>query len=156
LGIQAFEPVLVEGRAIQLHPLVCSAFNADFDGDQMAVHVPLSVEAQAEAHMLMLASNNVMLPATGKPTITPTQDMVLGIYYLTIEKPGSDDPKKCRGAGMRFVSLADARSAYEAGVVDLHAKIKVRDREGGMQTIETTPGRIIFNEVVRSAIASVN
>ncbi|MBA3995006.1 MAG: DNA-directed RNA polymerase subunit gamma [Cyanobacteria bacterium DS2.3.42] len=156
LGIQAFEPVLVEGRAIQLHPLVCSAFNADFDGDQMAVHVPLSVEAQAEAHMLMLASNNVMLPATGKPTITPTQDMVLGIYYLTIEKPGSDDPKKCRGAGMRFVSLADARSAYEAGVVDLHAKIKVRDREIGGPLIETTPGRIIFNEVVRSAIASVN
>lgn len=94
------------------------------DGDQMAVHVPLSVEAQAEAHMLMLASNNTLLPATGRPTITPTQDMVLGIYYPTIEKPGSDDPKICRGAGMRFVSLADARSAYEAGILDLHAKIK--------------------------------
>jgi DNA-directed RNA polymerase subunit beta' len=154
LGIQAFEPVLVEGRAIQLHPLVCSAFNADFDGDQMAVHVPLSVEAQAEAHMLMLASNNILLPATGRPTVTPTQDMVLGIYYLTIEKPGSEDPKVCRGAGMRFVSLSDARSAYDAGVVDLHAKIKVRDVDG--ETIETTPGRIIFNEVVRGAIASVN
>jgi DNA-directed RNA polymerase subunit beta' len=146
--------VLVEGRSIQLHPLVCSAFNADFDGDQMAVHVPLSVEAQAEAHMLMLASNNILLPATGRPTITPTQDMVLGIYYLTIEKPGSDDKKICRGAGMRFVSLADARAAFEAGVVDLHAKIKVRDHDGKM--VETTPGRIIFNEVVRSAISSVS
>ncbi|MBY0357676.1 MAG: hypothetical protein K2W82_06715 [Candidatus Obscuribacterales bacterium] len=152
LGIQAFEPVLVEGRAIQLHPLVCSAFNADFDGDQMAVHVPLSVEAQAEARMLMLASNNILLPATGKPVITPTQDMVLGIYYLTIEKSDSDDPKKCKGAGMRFVSLADARSAYEAGVVNLHAKIHVRDADG--QTITTTPGRILFNEVVRAAITS--
>lgn len=154
LGIQAFEPVLVDGRAIQLHPLVCTAFNADFDGDQMAVHVPLSVEAQAEARMLMLASNNVLLPATGKPVITPTQDMVLGIYYLTIDKTGSDDPKVCKGAGMRFVSMADARSGYEAGVVDLHAKIKVRDVNGVM--IDTTPGRIIFNEVVRAAIATVN
>ena len=152
LGIQAFEPVLVEGRAIQLHPLVCTAFNADFDGDQMAVHVPLSVEAQAEARMLMLASNNILLPATGKPVITPTQDMVLGIYYLTIEKSGSDDPAVCKGAGMRFVGMADARAAFEAGVVDLHAKIKVRDVNGVM--IETTPGRIIFNEVVRAAIAT--
>lgn len=152
LGIQAFEPVLVEGRAIQLHPLVCSAFNADFDGDQMAVHVPLSVEAQAEARMLMLASNNILLPATGKPVITPTQDMVLGIYYLTIEKAGSDDPKQCRGAGMRFVSLGDARSAYEAGILDLHAKIHVRDVNG--ETLTTTPGRILFNEVVRSAVTS--
>lgn len=154
LGIQAFEPVLVEGRAIQLHPLVCTAFNADFDGDQMAVHVPLSVEAQAEARMLMLASNNILLPATGKPVITPTQDMVLGIYYLTIEKTGSDDPKVCRGAGMRFVSMGDARAAFEAGVLDLHAKIKVRDVNGVM--LETTAGRIIFNEVVRAAIANVN
>ncbi|MBY0548904.1 MAG: DNA-directed RNA polymerase subunit beta', partial [Candidatus Obscuribacterales bacterium] len=152
LGIQAFEPVLVEGRAIQLHPLVCTAFNADFDGDQMAVHVPLSVEAQAEARMLMLAANNVLLPATGRPVITPTQDMVLGIYYLTIDKTGSDDPKICKGAGMRFVSLSDCRSAFEAGVVDLHAKIKVRDVDGNM--LETTPGRIIFNEVVRTAILS--
>ena len=154
LGIQAFEPVLVDGRAIQLHPLVCTAFNADFDGDQMAVHVPLSVEAQAEARMLMLASNNVLLPATGKPVITPTQDMVLGIYYLTIDKAGSDDPAVCRGAGMRFVSMADARSGYDAGVVDLHAKIKVRDVNGVM--IETTAGRIIFNEVVRTSIATFN
>jgi DNA-directed RNA polymerase subunit beta' len=154
LGIQAFEPVLVEGRAIQLHPLVCAAFNADFDGDQMAVHVPLSVEAQAEARMLMLASNNILLPATGRPTITPTQDMVLGIYYLTIDKPGAEDPEVCKGAGMRFVSLAEARAAYEVGIVHLHAKIKVRDSNG--QTIETTPGRIIFNEVLREAIAAVN
>ncbi len=151
LGIQAFEPVLCEGRAIQLHPLVCAAFNADFDGDQMAVHVPLSVEAQAEAHMLMLASNNVLLPATGRPTITPTQDMVLGIYYLTIQKPGWDDPKVCKGAGMRFVNLADARSAYDAGILDLHAKIAVRDVDNVM--VETSPGRIIFNEVVRQAIS---
>jgi DNA-directed RNA polymerase subunit beta' len=100
----------------------------------------------------MLASNNVLLPATGRPTITPTQDMVLGIYYLTIQKPGWEDPKVCRGAGMRFVSLADARSAFEAGVLDLHARIKVRDANG--QTIETTPGRIIFNETVREAISS--
>ena len=154
LGIQAFEPVLVDGRAIQLHQLVCTAFNADFDGDQMAVHVPLSVEAQAEARMLMLASNNILLPATGKPVITPTQDMVLGIYYLTIEKTGSDDPKVCRGAGMRFVSMADARACYEAGVIDLHAKIKVRDVDGAM--LETTAGRILFNEVVRQAIALHN
>ncbi len=150
LGIQAFEPVLVEGRAIQLHPLVCAAFNADFDGDQMAVHVPLSVEAQAEAHMLMLASNNVLLPATGKPTITPSQDMVLGLYYLTIEKPESGNPKVCKGAGMRFFSLEDARSAFDAGVLDLHAKIKVRDNDG--QMIETTTGRVLFNEVVRNAL----
>ena len=154
LSIQAFEPLLIEGEAIRIHPLVCTAYNADFDGDQMAVHVPLSVEAQAEAHMLMLASNNTLLPATGRPTITPTQDMVLGIYYLTIEKPGNDDPKVCRGAGMRFVSLADARSAYEAGILDLHAKINVRDVDGKM--VATTPGRVIFNEVVREAILVIN
>jgi DNA-directed RNA polymerase subunit beta' len=153
LGIQAFEPVLVEGRAIQLHPLVCSAFNADFDGDQMAVHVPLSVEAQAEARMLMLASNNILLPATGRPTVTPTQDMVLGIYYLTIEKDSSDDPKVCRGAGMRFVSMMDARAAFESGILDLHAKIKFRDHDGKL--IETTPGRLILNEVTREAICSL-
>jgi DNA-directed RNA polymerase subunit beta' len=152
LGIQAFEPVLVEGRAIQLHPLVCSAFNADFDGDQMAVHVPLSVEAQAEARMLMLASNNILLPATGRPTITPTQDMVLGIYYLTIEKQVSEDPKHCKGAGMRFVSMADARAAFESGILDLHAKIQVRDFN--KQRVETTAGRIIFNETLREALTA--
>ena len=101
----------------------------------------------------MLASNNILLPATGRPTITPTQDMVLGIYYLTIQKPGWDDPKVCRGAGMRFVSLADARAAFEAGILDLHARIKVRDYDG--ETLETTPGRIIFNEVIRQAVAAV-
>lgn len=145
LGIQAFEPVLVEGRAIQLHPLVCSAFNADFDGDQMAVHVPLSIEAQAEARMLMMATNNVLHPATGKPIITPTQDMVLGIYFMTL-----DNPNAKRGAGMNFYSFEDAQAAHEAGVVELHAKILVRDETGDM--IETTPGRIIFNKMVRLSI----
>lgn len=150
LGIQAFEPVLVEGRAIQLHPLVCAAFNADFDGDQMAVHIPLSVEAQAEARMLMMANNNILLPASGKPTITPTQDMVLGIYYLTIDKPGSDDPKVCKGAGMLFYNFSDAITAYEAGVVHLHAKILVRDEQG--QRLNITVGRIIFNHTIRTAL----
>jgi DNA-directed RNA polymerase subunit beta' len=145
LGIQAFEPVLVEGRAIQLHPLVCSAFNADFDGDQMAVHVPLSIEAQTEARLLMMSSNNVLQPSTGKPIITPTQDMVLGIYYLTL-----DNPNAKRGAGMTFYSFEDALSAYEAGVTELHAKIIVRDESG--QLIETTPGRIIFNRTVRQSV----
>ena len=145
LGIQAFEPVLVEGRAIQLHPLVCVAFNADFDGDQMAVHVPLSVEAQTEARMLMMATNNVLQPSTGQPIITPTQDMVLGIYYLTL-----DNPYATKGAGMKFFSFEDALAAFEAGVVDLHAKVIVRD-EGG-QLIETTAGRIIFNKTVRQSV----
>ncbi|MFM7469546.1 MAG: DNA-directed RNA polymerase subunit beta' [Vampirovibrionales bacterium] len=145
LGIQAFEPVLVEGRAIQLHPLVCSAFNADFDGDQMAVHVPLSLEAQTEARMLMMASNNILLPATGKPVITPTQDMVLGIYYLTI-----DNPRAVKGAGMRFYSFDDALSAHEAGVIELHSKIHVRQEDGNM--IETTPGRIILNKTIRQVL----
>jgi DNA-directed RNA polymerase subunit beta' len=147
LGIQSFEPVLVEGRAIQLHPLVCSAFNADFDGDQMAVHVPLSIEAQTEARMLMMATNNILQPATGKPSITPTQDMVLGIYYLTVENPNAT-----RGAGMSFFSYDDVLSAFEAGVVELHAKIKVRDDDG--ELMETTPGRIILNKTIRAALAS--
>ena len=151
LGIQAFEPVLVEGRAIQLHPLVCAAFNADFDGDQMAVHIPLSVEAQSEARMLMLSNHNILLPANGKPTITPTQDMVLGIYYLTVEKPGSADPKVCKGAGMNFYNFEDAISAYEAGIVNLHAKINVRDETG--IKITTTAGRIILNQTMREIIA---
>lgn len=150
LGIQSFEPVLVDGRAIQLHPLVCTAFNADFDGDQMAVHVPLSVEAQAEARMLMLASNNILLPSSGKPTVTPSQDMVLGIYYLTTEKPNPEDAAKCKGAGMNFYSFSDARAAYEAGILDLHAKINVRDENGGR--INTTVGRIIFNQAVRDIV----
>jgi DNA-directed RNA polymerase subunit beta' len=145
LGIQAFEPVLVEGRAIQLHPLVCTAFNADFDGDQMAVHVPLSIEAQTEARMLMMATNNVLQPSTGKPIITPSQDMVLGIYYLTL-----DNPHATKGAGMKFYSFDDALSAYDSGVIDLHAKVIVRDENH--QLIETTAGRIIFNKTVRQAV----
>ena len=144
LGIQAFEPILVEGRAIQLHPLVCTAFNADFDGDQMAVHVPLSIEAQTEARMLMLATNNILAPATGKPIITPSQDMVLGIYYLTILK---DENSPICG---HFFSFKDAISAYEAGVIKLHDKIVVRDDDN--KRIETTVGRIIFNEVVQNSI----
>jgi len=145
LGIQAFEPKLVEGRAIQLHPLVCTAFNADFDGDQMAVHVPLSIEAQTEARMLMLATNNILAPATGKPIITPSQDMVLGMYYLTIIK-NPEMPVKGY-----FYSFQDAISALEVGVIELHDKIVVRDERG--ERIETTVGRIIFNETVRNAIA---
>jgi len=121
LGIQAFEPILVEGRAIQLHPLVCPAFNADFDGDQMAVHVPLSIEAQAEARLLMLASNNILSPATGRPIVTPSQDMVLGCYYLTAE-----NLQQQKGAGRYFASLEDAIMAYEQQQVDLHAYIWVR------------------------------
>ena len=145
LGIQAFEPKLVEGRAIQLHPLVCTAFNADFDGDQMAVHVPLSIEAQTEARMLMLATNNILAPANGKPIITPSQDMVLGMYYLTIMKNPDQEVKGY------FYNFQDAISALEAKVITLHDKIVVRDEKG--KRIETTVGRIIFNEAVRKALA---
>lgn len=148
LGIQAFEPKLVEGRAIQLHPLVCTAFNADFDGDQMAVHVPLSIEAQTEARMLMLATNNILAPATGKPIITPTQDMVLGMYYLTLLK-NADGGEGVKGY---FYSFDDAISALEAKIIDLHDKIVVRDEQG--ERIETTVGRIIFNETVRKSLSS--
>ena len=144
LGIQAFEPKLVEGRAIQLHPLVCTAFNADFDGDQMAVHVPLSIEAQTEARMLMLATNNILAPANGKPIITPTQDMVLGIYYLTILK---DQNAPVRGY---FHNFMDAISAFELGKIKLHDKIVVRDDKN--ERIETTVGRIIFNETLRKSV----
>ncbi|PZD74099.1 DNA-directed RNA polymerase subunit beta' [Acaryochloris thomasi RCC1774] len=121
LGIQAFEPLLVDGRAIQLHPLVCPAFNADFDGDQMAVHVPLSIESQSEARLLMLASNNILSPATGRPIVTPSQDMVLGCYYLTAENPDQQ-----KGAGKYYASLDDAIMAYEQRQVDLHAYVWVR------------------------------
>ena len=145
LGIQAFEPKLVEGRAIQLHPLVCTAFNADFDGDQMAVHVPLSIEAQTEARMLMLATNNILAPATGKPIIPPSQDMVLGMYYLTTIK---DHSAPIKGY---FYSFQDAIAALEAKVIELHAKIIVRNEQG--PRIETTVGRIIFNETVRKSLA---
>ena len=145
LGIQAFEPVLVEGRAIQLHPLVCTAFNADFDGDQMAVHVPLSIEAQTEARMLMLATNNILAPATGKPIIAASQDMVLGMYYLTLMKEDEENTEL-----KYFYSFEDAISAHETGVIKLHDRIVVRDEQG--DRLETTVGRIIFNETVRNAI----
>ena len=145
LGIQAFEPVLVEGRALKLHPLVCTAYNADFDGDQMAVHVPLSVEAQAEARFLMLSANNLLKPQDGKPVAVPTQDMVLGSYYLT--RLIEDE----EGAGKVFRNTAEAIMAYNAGVAGLHAPIKVRvtreiDGDISSKIINTTVGRIIFNE----------
>jgi DNA-directed RNA polymerase subunit beta' len=124
LGIQAFEPMLVEGRAIQLHPLVCPAFNADFDGDQMAVHVPLSLESQCEARLLMLACHNILSPATGRPIVAPSQDMVLGCYYLTAENPNAQ-----KGAERYFASLDDALKAYAQGYVDLHAYVWVRHND---------------------------
>ncbi|MED5261574.1 MAG: DNA-directed RNA polymerase subunit beta' [Myxococcota bacterium] len=139
LGMQAFEPMLIEGKAIQLHPLVCAAFNADFDGDQMAVHVPLSVEAQIEARVLMMSTNNILSPATGRPIIGPTQDIVLGCYYMTRVRPGS------RGDGMRFSGPEEVRMAYDSGSIDLHATIQVR-MNGEM--VETTTGRILLREVV--------
>ena len=145
LGIQAFEPVLVEGRAIKLHPLVCTAFNADFDGDQMAVHVPLSPEAQAEARYLMLSVNNLLKPQDGKPVTVPTQDMILGSYYLTMENPGEP------GEGMYFKDEDEVLLAYQNGDLGLHAKVKVRitkivDGEEKTKTIETTAGKIIYNQ----------
>ena len=147
LGIQAFEPVLVEGRAIKLHPLVCTAFNADFDGDQMAVHVPLSVEAQAEARFLMLASNNILKPQDGRPVVSPTQDMVMGCYYLTLERPGA------KGEGKVFHSEDEAVMAYQTGEVALQARVKVRiarEFEGRTyrRVIDTTVGRILFNNAI--------
>ncbi|PMB42117.1 DNA-directed RNA polymerase subunit gamma [Fischerella thermalis CCMEE 5330] len=142
LGIQAFEPILVEGRAIQLHPLVCPAFNADFDGDQMAVHVPLSLESQAEARLLMLASNNILSPATGKPIITPSQDMVLGSYYLTAENPHAT-----KGAGRYFASLDDVIMAFDQEQVDLHAYIYVRyDGEVESDQADHEPREVIKND----------
>ncbi|MDI6741358.1 MAG: DNA-directed RNA polymerase subunit beta' [Smithella sp.] len=144
LGIQAFEPVLIEGKAIQLHPLVCTAFNADFDGDQMAVHIPLSVEAQTEARVLMMSTNNILSPANGSPIIIPSQDIVLGIYYLTRAKIG------VKGEGMIFAGPDEVRSAIDAAVIDLHARIKVRvDSE----LKETTAGRIILSEIVPAEIS---
>ena len=143
LGIQAFEPVLIEGKAIQLHPLVCTAFNADFDGDQMAVHVPLSVEAQTEARVLMMSTNNILSPANGKPIIIPGQDIVLGIYYLTRAR------SSVRGEGMVFSSPGEVRSALDAGVVELHAKIKVRI-DGALK--ETTVGRVVLFEIIPEEI----
>ncbi|ABB15562.1 DNA-directed RNA polymerase subunit beta' [Carboxydothermus hydrogenoformans] len=151
LGIQAFEPVLVEGRAIQIHPLVCTAYNADFDGDQMAVHVPLSAEAQAEARLLMLSSHNILNPKDGKPVVVPTQDMVIGSYYLTVEKPGA------KGEGKKFAHPEEVIMAYEEGVIELHTKIKVRyPIRGEIVELETTPGRIIFNEVIPEELRFIN
>ena len=139
LGMQAFEPMLIEGKAIQLHPLVCAAFNADFDGDQMAVHVPLSVEAQIEARVLMMSTNNILSPATGRPIIGPSQDIVLGAYYMTRERPG------VQGEDMKFATEEEVIVAYDAGVLDIHAKIGVM-MDGEM--VETTTGRILMREVV--------
>src|SRR5882672_8588939 len=148
LGIQAFEPTLIEGKAIQLHPLVCAAYNADFDGDQMAVHVPLSVEAQVEARALMMSTNNILSPANGKPIIVPSQDIVLGLYYITMEREGD------KGEGMSFGTLGEIEQALDAGAVTLHAKIKARiklmDKEGRMviQRVQTTSGRMILSEIL--------
>ncbi len=155
LGIQAFEPVLVEGRALKLHPLVCSAYNADFDGDQMAVHVPLSAEAQSEARFLMLSANNLLAPKDGKPITVPTQDMVLGSYYLTIEKP--NEP----GEGKVFSDMDEVLMAYDAGELGLHAQMKVRvekDIDGVKQKkiISCTAGRLIFNEAIPQDLGFVD
>jgi DNA-directed RNA polymerase subunit beta' len=139
LGIQAFEPQLVEGKAIQIHPLVCTAFNADFDGDQMAVHLPLSAEAQAEARILMLSSNNILSPANGRPITSPTQDMVLGLYYLTMDREG------VLGEGRAFGSIAEAIMAHDQHSVSLQAKVKIRVKG---ETLETTIGRALFNEAL--------
>ncbi len=160
LGIQAFEPVLIEGKAIQLHPLVCAAFNADFDGDQMAVHVPLSLEAQMEARTLMLASNNVLSPANGEPIIVPSQDIVLGLYYMTREKVAA------KGEGMRFSDIKEVQRAFDQKLVDLHAKITVRIKEvevglDGSKTdkinrYETTVGRALLSEILPAGLPFSN
>ncbi len=159
MGIQAFEPVLVEGNAIHLHPLVCKGFNADFDGDQMAVHLPLSIEAQVEAHTLMLSTNNVFAPSNGKPIMSPSQDVVMGCYYITLALPGR------KGENMVFSSMAECDLAFNQGKVDLHAKVKVRLPAGRRvkaensnaepitlkypgALVETTPGRVLFNEML--------
>lgn len=148
LGIQAFEPVLIEGKAIQLHPLVCTAYNADFDGDQMAVHVPLTIEAQLEARSLMMSTNNILSPASGEPIIVPSQDVVLGLYYLTREKLNA------LGEGKIFVNPQEAQNFYEAGYVDIHAKVKVRmpvddhEESTGYRLVETTVGRAILSGIL--------
>jgi DNA-directed RNA polymerase subunit beta' len=147
LGIQAFEPILVEGKAIEIHPLVCTAFNADFDGDQMAVHVPLSMEAQLEAQVLMLSSNNILSPSNGAPLAVPTQDMVLGIYYLTKERPG------VKGEGRLFADSEEVRIAYDNENVDLQARIRLRWKG---EIIETTVGRTLFNEVAPEPLRFLN
>ncbi len=148
LGIQAFEPVLIEGKAIQLHPLVCTAFNADFDGDQMAVHVPLSLEAQLEARVLMMSTNNILSPANGKPIIVPSQDIVLGLYYISMDREGEP------GEGMVFANVGEIEQALDAEVITLHTKIQARyrgvDDEGQpiVVRVETTPGRMLLSEIL--------
>ncbi|SER23472.1 DNA-directed RNA polymerase subunit beta' [Solimonas aquatica] len=152
LGIQAFEPLLIEGKAINLHPLVCTAFNADFDGDQMAVHVPLSLEAQLEARVLMMSTNNILSPASGDPIIVPSQDVVLGLYWMSRERVGAD------GEGMVFSDVAEVHRAYESGIIDLQAKIKVRLRdytEAGEELfhlVDTTTGRALLSEVLPAKV----
>jgi DNA-directed RNA polymerase subunit beta' len=161
LGIQAFEPILIEGKAIQLHPLVCAAFNADFDGDQMAVHVPLSVEAQMEARTLMLASNNVLFPANGEPSIVPSQDVVLGLYYTTRERING------KGEGLIFADTGEVQRAFDAGEVELNARINVRlteytkNKETGEFTPstklwETTAGRALLSEILPKGLPFSN
>mgnify|MGYP002040137699 CR=1 FL=1 len=161
LGIQAFEPMLIEGKAIQLHPLVCAAFNADFDGDQMAVHVPLSVEAQMEARTLMLASNNVLFPASGEPSIVPSQDVVLGLYYTTRDRING------KGEGMVFADIGEVQRALDAGVAELTAKISVRltewvkNKETGefepqVNLVQTTVGRALLSEILPKGLAFEN
>ena len=155
LGIQAFEPVLVEGRAIKLHPLVCTAFNADFDGDQMAVHVPLSVEAQAEARFLMLASNNILKPQDGQPVVCPTQDMIIGCYYLTLQRDGE------KGEGRAFSSEDEAVMAYQNGEITLQSKVRIRmerewNGEKRRKIMETSLGRVIFNNAIPQDLGYVD
>ena len=153
LGIQAFEPVLVEGKAIKLHPLVCSAYNADFDGDQMAVHLPLSIEAQAEARLLMLSINNILAPKDGKPISIPSQDMVLGCYYMTLDIEGS------KGSGHVFQDYDEMIKAYQLGLIDLHAKVKVRvklNEEDRGKLVESTVGRFILNKKIPQDLGFVN
>ncbi|NLJ80845.1 MAG: DNA-directed RNA polymerase subunit beta' [Firmicutes bacterium] len=148
LGIQAFEPVLVEGKAIQIHPLVCTAYNADFDGDQMAVHVPLSAEAQAEARLLMLSTNNILVPSSGRPIVTPTQDMVIGLYYLTAHQEGD------KGEGRYFGSEDEVSHAFNAGSIGLHALITLRLEDG--RRIKTTAGRLFFNSILPAEMEFIN
>lgn len=155
LGIQAFEPVLIEGKAIQLHPLACAAFNADFDGDQMAVHVPLSLEAQLEARALMMSSNNILSPANGEPIIVPSQDMVLGLYYMTRERINA------KGEGMRFADVEEVERAYQSGLVDLQAIVEVRlrihsgpeDRNPELKRVKTTVGRALLYQILPKGLA---
>ncbi len=159
LGIQAFEPILVEGRAIRLHPLVCTAYNADFDGDQMAVHVPLSAEAQAEARLLMLAAQNILNPKDGKPVVTPSQDMVLGCYYLSLERAGAP------GEGKVFTGPGEAINAYTQGIAGLHTRIAVPVKSLNKECFTekqqeafllTTVGKLIFNEIFPPGFPYIN